>query len=127
MCSSDLMILTTVWMGAIGFLDDYIKVFRKNKEGLHGRFKILGQVVLGLIVGAVILWHPDVQVREYDTWYHYEMQDGEPVGDFVLVQRADSVLTEGLVLESGLTAHTMCACPRPPSHSFVVTSSTISF
>jgi phospho-N-acetylmuramoyl-pentapeptide-transferase len=97
-----LMILTTVWMGAIGFLDDYIKVFRKNKEGLRGRFKILGQVVLGLIVGAVILWHPDVQVREYDTWYHYEMQDSEPVGDFVLVQRADSVLTEGVVLESGL-------------------------
>ena len=46
-----LMLITTVWLGAIGFLDDYIKVFKKDKEGLHGRFKIVGQVGLGLIVG----------------------------------------------------------------------------
>src|SRR5690606_12350275 len=46
-----LMLITTVWMGAIGFLDDYIKVFRKNKEGLAGRFKIVGQVGLAIIVG----------------------------------------------------------------------------
>ncbi|MGD9770324.1 MAG: phospho-N-acetylmuramoyl-pentapeptide-transferase, partial [Parabacteroides sp.] len=49
-----LMIVTTLWLGGIGFLDDYIKVFRKNKEGLHGRFKIVGQVGLGLIVGVTL-------------------------------------------------------------------------
>jgi phospho-N-acetylmuramoyl-pentapeptide-transferase len=58
-----LMIFTTVWMTAIGFADDYIKVFRKNKDGLHGKFKIFGQVVLGLVVGLVMLMHSDVVVR----------------------------------------------------------------
>ena len=58
-----LMILTTVWLGCIGFLDDYIKVFKKDKEGLAGRWKILGQVVLGLIIGCVMLFHKDVVVR----------------------------------------------------------------
>jgi phospho-N-acetylmuramoyl-pentapeptide-transferase len=59
-----LMIITTVWLGSIGFADDYIKVFRKNKKGLHGRFKIIGQVGLGLIVGLVLYFSPDVVIRE---------------------------------------------------------------
>ncbi len=59
-----LMLLTTVWLGSIGFLDDYIKVFKKDKEGLHGRFKIIGQVGLGLIVGLTLYLHPDVKIRE---------------------------------------------------------------
>lgn len=59
-----LMIVTTVWMGAIGFIDDYIKVFRKNKEGLAGRFKIVGQVGLGLIVGYTMFFHPSIVVKE---------------------------------------------------------------
>jgi len=59
-----LMLLTTVWMGVIGFVDDYIKVFKKNKEGISGRFKIFGQVVLGIIVGSVMCFHPDVMIRE---------------------------------------------------------------
>lgn len=59
-----LLILTTVWMGIIGFLDDYIKVFKKDKEGLKGRFKVIGQVGLGLIVGAVLYFSPAVTVRE---------------------------------------------------------------
>lgn len=59
-----LLILTTVWMGVIGFLDDYIKVFKKDKEGLKGRFKVIGQVGLGLIVGAVLYFSPSVTVRE---------------------------------------------------------------
>ena len=59
-----LMIITTVWMGLIGFLDDYIKVFLKNKEGLKGRFKIVGQVGLGLIVGLTMYLSPDVVIRE---------------------------------------------------------------
>lgn len=59
-----LMIAATLWLGTIGFIDDYIKVFKKNKEGLAGRFKIVGQVGLGLLVAAVMLTHPDVIVRE---------------------------------------------------------------
>ena len=59
-----LMIVTTLWLGSIGFLDDYIKVFRKNKEGLHGRFKIVGQVGLGLIVGVTLYLSPDVVIKE---------------------------------------------------------------
>ncbi|SMO78609.1 phospho-N-acetylmuramoyl-pentapeptide-transferase [Solitalea koreensis] len=59
-----LMMITTVWMGVIGFLDDYIKVFKKDKEGLAGRFKILGQIVLGLIVGVTMYYHKDIVIRE---------------------------------------------------------------
>lgn len=61
-----LLIVTTIWMGIIGFIDDYIKTFKKDKEGLKGRFKILGQVVLGLIVGATLYFHPQVTMREHD-------------------------------------------------------------
>jgi len=59
-----LMIITTVWMGVIGFVDDYIKVFRKNKEGLAGRFKIVGQVGLAVIVGLTMFYHPNIVVRQ---------------------------------------------------------------
>lgn len=59
-----LMLVTTVWMGAIGFVDDYIKVFKKDKEGLAGRFKIMGQVGLALIIGWTMYFHPDIVVRE---------------------------------------------------------------
>ena len=58
-----ILIVTTLWMGAIGFIDDYIKVFKKNKEGLKGRFKIVGQVTLGIIVGSVLYFNPDVVVK----------------------------------------------------------------
>ncbi|MCB0704484.1 MAG: phospho-N-acetylmuramoyl-pentapeptide-transferase [Saprospiraceae bacterium] len=58
-----LMLLATTWMGIIGFIDDYIKVFRKNKQGLSGKFKILGQVGLGAIVAVTMLFHEDVYVR----------------------------------------------------------------
>jgi len=58
-----LLIVTTLWMGSIGFLDDYIKIFKKDKEGLKGKFKVIGQVGLGLIVGTVLYFHPQVTVR----------------------------------------------------------------
>ena len=58
-----LLIFTTVWMGAIGFLDDYIKVFRKDKAGLKGFFKIIGQVILGIVVGLTLYFHSEVVVR----------------------------------------------------------------
>lgn len=60
-----LMLIATIWMGAIGFLDDYIKVFKKNKQGLRGIFKIIGQVGLGLIVGATLYYNQEVVVREF--------------------------------------------------------------
>lgn len=59
-----LMIITTVWMGVIGFVDDYIKVFKKNKEGLAGRFKVVGQVGLAIIVGLTMFYHPNIVVRQ---------------------------------------------------------------
>lgn len=62
-----LMLISTVWLGGIGFLDDYIKVFKKNKEGLKGTFKVVGQIGIGLIVGFVLYFHPDVVVKERIT------------------------------------------------------------
>jgi phospho-N-acetylmuramoyl-pentapeptide-transferase len=62
-----LMLLTTFWLGLIGFIDDYIKIFKKNKEGLAGRFKITGQVVLGLIVGLTLFFSNDVIISEKVT------------------------------------------------------------
>lgn len=59
-----LMLITTIWLGTIGFIDDYIKVFKKNKEGLKGKFKVIGQIGIGLLVGAVLYFHPDVVVKE---------------------------------------------------------------
>ena len=59
-----IMLISTVWLGTIGILDDYIKVFKKDKEGLAGRFKILGQVGLGLIVGATLYFHDGITIKE---------------------------------------------------------------
>ena len=59
-----IMIVSTLWLGIIGFVDDYIKVFKKNKEGLAGRFKIFGQVGIGIIVGLIMVFHSDIVVKE---------------------------------------------------------------
>ena len=59
-----IMLIATVLLGLIGFIDDYIKVFKKNKEGLAGRFKVVGQIIVGIIVGTILYFHPDVQVHE---------------------------------------------------------------
>ncbi|TVZ56860.1 phospho-N-acetylmuramoyl-pentapeptide-transferase [Lutibacter sp. Hel_I_33_5] len=59
-----ILLITTVWMGLIGFTDDYIKVFKKDKQGLKGKFKVLGQVGLGIIVGSMLYFHPDVTMKE---------------------------------------------------------------
>ena len=58
-----LLLITMIWMGFIGWLDDYIKIFKKNKEGLQGRFKVIGQVLLGAFIGSILFFHPDVKVR----------------------------------------------------------------
>ena len=59
-----LLILTMLWMGTIGFLDDYIKRFKNNKEGLKGKYKVIGQVILGVIVGITLFYHPDVTIKD---------------------------------------------------------------
>ena len=59
-----LMVITTIWLGFLGFLDDYIKIFRRNKDGLKGKYKIVGQVSIGFIVGLTLWLSPDVVVRE---------------------------------------------------------------
>lgn len=77
-----LLIVTTLWMGTIGFIDDYIKIFKKDKEGLKGKFKVIGQVGLGLIVGAVLYFHPGVTVRQ-DTG-----------GSFTYRNQTENVITQ---------------------------------
>lgn len=89
-----LMLIVTVWMGLIGFLDDYIKVFRKNKEGLRGKFKIMGQVGLGAIVGLVLYFSDDIKLRDFDSIYVYEVENGQPVG-----RPIDSYPSAGVRLE----------------------------
>lgn len=61
-----LLLVTAIWLGAVGFIDDYIKVFKKNKEGLSGKFKIVGQIGLGLIVGLTMWFNDDIKVRFYE-------------------------------------------------------------
>ena len=71
-----LLVLTMIWMGTIGFIDDYIKKFKNNKDGLKGRYKIIGQVLLGIIVGSTLFFHPDVTIKDknVDTQI-YELAD----------------------------------------------------
>lgn len=77
-----LLVTATVWMGLIGFLDDYIKVFKKDKQGLAGRFKIVGQVGLGLIVGFSLYFSDSVVVRKVDPTAQVIAVDGTPVKNF---------------------------------------------
>jgi len=84
-----LMIVSTVWLGAIGFIDDYIKVFKKDKEGLAGRFKILGQVGIGLIVGLVMVFHSDIVVKEEVDL----SSDTEIVGSVNLAEKSSKTTT----------------------------------
>ena len=74
-----LLLVSTVWMGLIGFLDDYIKVFKKDKRGLAGKFKVVGQVGLGLIVGATVYFHPEIRTRVEVPQVVAEMMDPEDV------------------------------------------------
>lgn len=81
-----LMLITTLWLGTIGFLDDYIKVFKKNKEGLAGKFKIFGQVGLALIIGLTMYANPSIIIRQevkppikYDVPVEFHMKGNKPV------------------------------------------------
>ena len=83
-----LMLITTVWLGAIGFIDDYIKVIRKNKDGLNGKFKIVGQVGLGLIVGLTIYLSPDAVIRE-----NVEIRENNVITEIVYNKEVKSTKT----------------------------------
>lgn len=77
-----LMIISTIWLGTIGFLDDYIKVFKKNKAGLAGKFKIVGQVGIGLVVGCTLYFHKDVVVREFHVPQQQHVQTAQIFNQF---------------------------------------------
>ena len=84
-----IMIVSTLWLGAIGFIDDYIKVFKKDKEGLAGRFKILGQVGIGIIVGLVMVFHSDIVVKDEVSLSSEE----EVIGSINLAQKSSKTTT----------------------------------
>ena len=75
-----ILLFTTIFLGAVGFLDDYIKVFKKNKKGLAGKFKIVGQVGVGLIVGAALFFHPDFVIKQEHT-VENALSTDDPDGD----------------------------------------------
>lgn len=83
-----LLLISALWLGAVGFADDYIKVFKKNKDGLSGRFKIVGQIGLGLIVGATMYFNEHTKIRFYDT--ARTLSDGRVVQSY---QDSKSLLT----------------------------------
>jgi len=95
-----LMLAATLWLGLIGFLDDYIKVFKKNKKGLRGKFKIVGQIVLGLIVGITLYLSEDVKIRERITISEENFQEFktkemqvDDAGNLFVVQEHKNPLT----------------------------------
>ncbi len=97
-----MMLLTTVWMGCIGFIDDYIKIFKKNKQGLKAKFKLFGQVVLGLIIALTMLFHRDVVIRltpeeaaskGYAVVSHVEIHDKTVPGEWKDMVYCKSSLT----------------------------------
>lgn len=90
-----LMIVTTVWLGAIGFLDDYIKVFKKDKKGLQGKFKIIGQVGLGIIVGSILIFNKDVTVRREIIKVNPDKRI--EMSEFATTQVKDSSITDHFV------------------------------
>ena len=71
------LIITTIWLTIFGFIDDYIKVFKKNKKGLRGSIKILAQVILGLFIGLMVYFHPEITTRNVDTNSNTEIILGE--------------------------------------------------
>ena len=96
-----LMLITTVWLGLIGFLDDYIKVFKKNKKGLAGKFKVVGQVGLGVIVGSVLYFNNHVVVREKATKSNVTIHHGQTLVDDL--QNQEGVLFSSTNIKSTIT------------------------
>ena len=92
-----LLLVATLWCGVIGFLDDYIKVFRHNKEGLQGKFKIVGQVGLGLIVGTVMCFSEDIVVREHTTVPVEQSIVDEKTGETIITSAQQIRLSEDVI------------------------------
>ena len=91
-----LMLFTTIWLGAVGFLDDYIKVFKKDKSGLAGKFKITAQVVAGLVVGLVMYYNPSVIVREkanVSTEIYTRVEQTGPASHFSVEEKRSTKTT----------------------------------
>ncbi|MBP3550483.1 MAG: phospho-N-acetylmuramoyl-pentapeptide-transferase [Alistipes sp.] len=92
-----LLLVATLWCGVIGFLDDYIKVFRHNKEGLQGKFKIVGQVGLGLIVGTVMCFSEDIVIREHTTVPVEQSIIDEKTGETIITSAQQIRLSEDVI------------------------------
>ena len=105
-----LMLITTVWLGLIGFLDDYIKIFKKNKEGLAGRFKVVGQVGIGIIVGATLYLHPSVVIRE-----SYSEKEATPA---IIANSTAKKLDNGKIIYTQDVKSTVTTVPFVKSHEF---------
>ena len=76
-----LLVVTLIWMGVIGFVDDYIKLFKNDKEGLRGKYKIIGQIILGLIVGLTLFFHPEVTVKD-QSHFGIELQTVDKLTEY---------------------------------------------
>ena len=76
-----LLIVTLVWMGIIGFVDDYIKLYKKDKDGLRGKYKIIGQIILGLFVGFTLFFHPEVTVKDQSP-FGVELQSADNLTEY---------------------------------------------
>lgn len=99
-----LILISTIWMAVIGFIDDYIKVFRKNKKGLHGIFKVLGQVGLGLIIALTMILNEDVVVRmELSAANEIGLTAEDQVGDIIHVTMEDGTVVEKGDYKTNLT------------------------
>ncbi len=92
-----LLLVATLWCGVIGFLDDYIKVFRHNKEGLQGKFKIVGQIGLGLIVGTVMCFSEDIVIREHTTVPVEQSIIDEKTGETIITSAQQIRLSEDVI------------------------------
>ena len=96
-----IMLGTTLWLGFIGFIDDYIKVFRRHKEGLRGKYKIMGQIVLGIAVGLLIMYHPDITIKETSSVENYVASHNVNIADNY--QRAKSEFSQDPVKSTKTT------------------------
>lgn len=99
-----LMVVATTWMGIIGFLDDYIKVYRKNKEGLKAAFKVMGQIGLGLLIAVTMIVSDDVVVRmETETAEEIGLDDSQRIGHIIELPNPDGTVTEKGDYKTNLT------------------------
>lgn len=102
-----LLLVATVWMGFIGFIDDYIKVFKKDKEGLRGRFKIIAQVGLGIFVGMVLYFNEQVKIRDFENVYVYEINEGKvsSTWNYTYPSKGERILGSGIEIDGKYYSH----------------------